>query len=92
MSDDQNYTPRMFSGDEKIKLTQIINEGMQVMLDVETLNAGLSESIKAKAEELNVKPAVLRRAIRLAHKAEFGKAQQEHELLEMILHAAGKTL
>lgn len=85
-------TPRMFSGDQKIKLTQLINEGCQVMHEVETLNAGLAETIKAIADEMEVKPGVLRKAIRIAHKAEYGKKTQENELLDMILHATGKTL
>ena len=83
---------KSFSGEQKIKLTQLINEGMQVMHEVETLNAGLSDTIKAIAEELEIKPSVLKKAIRVAHKAEFGKTQQEQELLETILQTAGKTL
>ena len=81
-----------FNGDQKIKLTQIINEGMQVMHEVETLNSGLSDTVKAVAEELGIKPNILKKAIRLAHKAEFGKEQQDHELLETILTTVGKTL
>lgn len=84
--------PHNFLGEQKIKLTQIINEGMQVMHEVETLNAGLSDTIKAVAEELDIKPSVLKKAIRIAHKAEFGKEQQDHELLETILTTVGKTL
>ena len=83
---------RTFSADQKLKLTQLINEGMQVMNEVETLNGGLSDTIKAVAEELEVKPSVLKKAIRVAHKAEFSKTQQEQELLETILTTVGKTL
>ena len=83
---------RNFSAEQKAKLTQIINEGMQVMHEVETLNGGLSDTIKAVAEELDIKPNILKKAIRIAHKAEFGKEQQDHELLETILTATGKTL
>ena len=83
---------RMFSSEQKAKLTQLINEGMQVMQEVETLNGGLADTIKAIAEELEIKPGVLKKAIRLAHKAEFGKEQQDHELLENILTTVGKTL
>jgi hypothetical protein len=83
---------RAFSTEQKAKLTQIINEGMQVMHEVETLNAGLSDTIKAIAEEMEIKPNILKKAIRLAHKAEFGKEQQDHELLETILTTVGKTL
>ena len=83
---------RTFSTEQKAKLTQIINEGMQVMHEVETLNAGLSDTIKAIAEEMEIKPNILKKAIRLAHKAEYGKEQQDHELLETILTTVGKTL
>ena len=83
---------KSFNGEQKIKLIQIINEGMQVMHEVETLNAGLNDTIKAIAEEMEIKPAVLKKAIRIAHKAEFGKAKQDHELLETILETVGKTL
>jgi hypothetical protein len=81
-----------FSSEQKTKLTAIINEGMAVLHEVETLNAGLSDTIKAIAEEMNIKPGILKKAIRLAHKAEFGKEQQDHELLETILTTVGKTL
>lgn len=83
---------RSFNGDQKLKLTQVINEGMQVMQEIETLNGGLTDTIKAVAEELEIKPGILKKAIRLAHKAEFGKEQQDHELLETILTTVGKTL
>jgi transposase-like protein len=83
---------RNFSAEQKIKLTQIINEGMQVMHEIETLNGGLSDTIKAVAEELEIKPNILKKAIRIAHKAEFGKEQQDHSLLENILTTVGKTL
>ena len=83
---------KTFNNEQKIKLTQIINEGMQVMHEIETLNGGLSDTIKAVAEELEIKPSVLKKAIKVAHKAEFGKTQQEQELLETILTTVGKTL
>ena len=83
---------RNFSSEQKAKLVQLINEGMQVMHEVETLNGGLNDTIKAIAEELEIKPAVLKKAIKVAHKAEFGKAQQDHALLETILTTVGKTL
>jgi uncharacterized membrane protein YgcG len=83
---------RIFSGSEQIKLTQVINEGMQVMMEIETLTGGLNDTVKAIAEEMDIKPNVLKKAIRLAHKSEFGREQQDHELLETILTSVGKTL
>ena len=83
---------RVFTAEQTAKLTQILNEGMQVMHEIETLSGGLNDTVKAIAEELEVKPAILKKAIKLAHKSEFGREQQDHELLEQILVQVGKTL
>ena len=37
---------RTFNGEAKIKLTQLFNEGMTVMQEVEDLTAGLNDTIK----------------------------------------------
>ncbi len=87
-----SMSSKTFNGEQKLKLTQIINEGMQVLHEIETLNGGLTDTIKAVAEELEIKPAILKKAIKLAHKAEFGKEKQDHETLETILETVGKTL
>lgn len=83
---------RVFTTDQTNKLTQIINEGMSVMSEIETLTGGLNDTVKAIAEELDIKPNILKKAIKLAHKSEFGREQQDHELLEQILVQVGKTL
>ena len=83
---------KTFNGDQKIKLTQLVNEGMAVMHEIDTLNGGLTDTIKAIAEELEVKPSVLKKAIRIAHKASLTQSNQEHEQLNTILETVGKTL
>ena len=83
---------RMFGSAEKAKLTQLINEGMQVMMEVETLTGGLNDTVKAIAEELEIKPAVLKKAIKIAHKASLTQTNQEHDELNQILEAVGKTI
>jgi len=83
---------KMFSAEQKAKLNQVINEGIAVLTEVETLNGGLNDTVKAIAEELEIKPSVLKKAIKLAKKSEFGREQQDHELLEDILTTVGKTL
>jgi len=82
----------MFSAEQKAKLTQLINEGMQVMMEVETLSEGLNDTVKAIAEELEVKPAILKKAIKIAHKAKLGETNKDHEELNTILETVGKTL
>jgi hypothetical protein len=83
---------RMFTAEQKAKLNQLFNEGMKVLREVEDLNAGLSDTVKAVAEEMEIKPGVLKKAIKLAHKSEFGREQSDHELLETILTTVGRTL
>ncbi len=83
---------RSFTGDAKIKLTQIINEGIQVMAEVESLNAGLNETIKAVAEELEIKPALLKKAIKIASKSKLTEANRDHDDLNTILETVGRTL
>jgi hypothetical protein len=85
-------TAKMFSGDQKIKLTQLINEGMTVLHEIDTLNEGLNDTVKAIAEELEVKPSVLKKAIRVAHKASLTQTNQENEELNTILETVGKTI
>jgi hypothetical protein len=62
------------------------------MHEIDTLQGGLTDTIKAIAEELEIKPGVLKKAIRIAHKAQFGQEKQDHDLLETILETVGKTL
>lgn len=83
---------RVFTAEQTKKLEQIINEGIAISIEVETLTGGLNDTIKAVAEELEIKPNILKKAIKLAHKSEFGREQQDHELLEQILVQVGKTL
>ena len=85
-------TDRIFSGEAKLKLTQMINEGMATTQEIETLRGGLNDTIKAVAEELDIKPSILKRAIRTAYKAKLGETNKENEELNTILETVGKTL
>jgi transposase-like protein len=86
-----DYT-RTFNQEAKIKLTQLINEGMTVMQEIEDLNAGLNDTIKAIAEELEIKPATLKKAVKIAHKSKLGETNRDHDELNTILETVGKTL
>ena len=83
---------RMFSAEQKAKLNQIFNEGISVLTEIEDLTGGLNDTIKAVAEELEIKPAVLKKAIKIAHKSKLTDTNAEHEDLNDILETVGKTL
>jgi|TARA_R110002126_G_scaffold267824_1_gene411266 transposase-like protein len=83
---------RMFSSEQKAKLTQVVNEGIAVMQEVEDLSAGLSDTIKAVAEEMEIKPSILKKAVRIAYKSKLTDENADHEDLNTILETVGRTL
>jgi len=82
---------RTFNNEAKVKLTQLINEGISVLQEVETLNEGLTDTVKAIAEELEIKPSVLKKAIKVAYKQTLSNTNEENEELNTILETVGKT-
>jgi hypothetical protein len=82
----------MFSSEQRAKLQQVFNEGIAVLTEIEALNEGLSETVKAIAEELELKPALLKKAIKIAQKSKLTDTNADHEELNDILETAGHTL
>jgi transposase-like protein len=81
---------RVFNPEEKAKLTQLINEGLSVLQEVDDLSGGLDDTVKAIAEEMQIKPAVLKKAIKTAYKADFARHSEDLAELENILATVGK--
>jgi len=76
---------RMYGPEEKGKLERLITEGGNVLREVEDLKEGLKETVKAVAEELQIKPSVINKAISIAHKDNWKDHEQEWNDIEMIL-------
>jgi transposase-like protein len=83
---------RTFNNEAKIKLTQLVNEGIATLHEIDTLSGGLNDTIKAVAEELEIKASTLKKAIKIAHKASLGQTNKDHDELNTILETVGKTL
>jgi|TARA_B100000282_G_C31717781_1_gene484391 pyridoxine 5'-phosphate synthase PdxJ len=83
---------RTFNEEEKVRLKKLIDEGMQVSYEIDTLKEGLRDTVKAIAEEMDLKPGVLNKAIRVAHKASFQDEFDKFDELETILETVGRTL
>jgi len=80
---------RVYGPEEKKKLERLVSEGVTVLQEVEDLNAGLKETIKAVAEELNVKPSLITKAIKIAKNRDWGRVNDEFEDLETIVATIG---
>lgn len=83
---------RSFNSEEQARLKKLIDEGMQVSYEIDTLKEGLRDTVKAIAEEMDLKPGVLNKAIRIAHKASFQDEYDKFDELETILETVGRTL
>jgi len=80
--------------DNTTAIKQTIEAGVQVLREVDTLKEDMKVYVTNLSEELDIKPATVSKAIRLAHKNEkddaIKQAQEEMTDVELILHAAGK--
>jgi len=83
---------RVFNQDEKVKLTQLINQGLSTLNEIETLNGGLNDTVKAIAEEMEIKPAVLKRAIKTAYKSTLTQTNEDNAELNTILETVGRAI
>ena len=79
-----------FNDSEKQKLIQIISQGSQVLGEVDDLKTGLRDTVKSIAEELELKPALINKAISIAHKGNYQNISDDMDTLDSILTAAGK--
>ena len=76
---------RAYGPEEKQKLEKLINEGSAVLQEIEDLQGSLKDTVKAVAEELQVKPAIINKAIKLAHKGNWSTHNEDWMEVEAIL-------
>ncbi len=80
---------RVFGPEEKAKLERLVKEGVTVLQEVEDLNEGLKETVKAVAEELDIKPALINKAIKISKNRDWDKHADYHEALETLVATLG---
>jgi len=80
---------RTYGSEEKAKLERLVKEGVTVLQEIEDLRAGLRDTVKAVAEELDVKPSLINKAIKVAQKGDWDRHQDEFEDLETIVATVG---
>ena len=77
-----------FSSDDQAKIKSVISSGTNVKQEVKDLNEGLRDTVKAVGDELNIKPAVLMKAINVAFKDSMSVEREDFEDLEVLLDIA----
>ena len=81
---------RTYGAEEKAKLERLVNEGVTVLQEVEDLQQGLKETVKAVAEELDIKPALINKAIKIAQKGDWERVADEFDDLETLVATVGR--
>jgi len=80
---------RTYGAEEKAKLERLVREGVTVMQEVEDLNEGLKETVKAVAEELDIKPSLINKAIKVAKNRDWDKHYDAFDDLETLVSTLG---
>ena len=80
---------RTYGPEEKAKLERLVNEGVTVMQEIEDLNIGLKDTVKAVAEELDIKPSMINKAIKIAQKGDWEKVANDFDDLETLVATVG---
>lgn len=83
---------KVFGDPEKAKIRQLISEGVTVLQEVQDLNEGLNDTIKAVAEELEIKPSTIKKAIKVAMKGDWDRVFTEFDDLETIVDISGHAI
>jgi len=78
---------RQFNQEERTKLKQLITESISVTTEIETLQGGLNDTISAIAEEMQIKPTLLKKAVKMAMKRDYDKAREDLDIIETILQS-----
>jgi hypothetical protein len=81
---------RTYGAEEKAKLERLVNEGVTVLQEIEDLSGGLKETVKAVAEELDMKPSLINKAIKIAQKGDWARVYDEFDDLETLVTTVGK--
>ena len=80
---------RTYGAEEKAKLERLVQEGVTVLQEIEDLQGGLKDTIKAVAEELNIKPALINKAIKIAQKRDWESHADAFDDLETLVSTLG---
>lgn len=81
-----------YGADDVRRLKELVKEGCVVLQEIDDLKEGLSDTVKAIAEEIDVKPSQLNKVIKIAHKRSLQDERDAFEEIEDILETIGRGI
>jgi transposase-like protein len=80
---------RTYGPEEKAKLEKLVQEGVTVLQEIEDLREGLKDTVKATAEELDIKPSLINKVIKIAKNRDWERYYDDFDDLETIVTTVG---
>jgi hypothetical protein len=80
---------RTYGAEEKAKLERLVQEGVTVMQEIEDLQGGLKDTVKAVAEELDIKASLINKEIKIGLKRDWDKHADAYDDLETLVATVG---
>lgn len=82
--------PHSLNPHDIARLKALFADSHGVLQEIEDLSEGLSETIKAIAKELDIKPSLLKKALKQSFSNKIEESREDFETIEEILEAVGK--
>ena len=77
--------------ENKKRITDFIDAGVKITQEITDLRQGLADTAKALGEELDIKPTLLKKAVRVAFKASLADEKENIDTVEDLLHVSGHS-
>lgn len=78
------------SSHDVTKVKNVIDQGIKILQEIDDLRGGLKDTVKAIAEELDIKPALLNKAIKAAYKSNIEETKEIISDVEELLEVTGR--
>lgn len=82
---------RHYNSEDVTRLKELVNEGCVVLQEIDDLNESFNDTVKAIAEELDIRPSQLKKAVKIAYKNTLNEERDKFEEVEDILQTVGKA-
>lgn len=79
------------SQEDQRKLKEFMDSGISVLQEIDDLKTGLRDTAKGLAEQWDIKPSVLTKALSTAFKSTLEKQKEEMDDVESVLVYTGRA-
>jgi len=83
---------RNLTTEEKEMLKHVLDQGVNTLQEIKEMRDSMKEDVAAVAEKLEIKPSLINKAIRSAHKRNLSEEKNALSDVEDLLSVAGRKV